>query len=150
MRALEWAVTEPERVERLLVLAVDAVRLRRPDRLVRAAARRDPCDDRYRGGDYYDAAPGDGPHVGPRRRAADRARHLPLAAGDQPPLRPRAQPARTRSAAAAGYAVESYLDHHADKLVYRFDANSYVVLTEAMNSHDVGRGRGGWRPRCPG
>ena len=29
------------------------------------------------------------------------------------------------------YAVESYLDHHAEKLVHRFDANSYVVLTEA-------------------
>jgi homoserine O-acetyltransferase len=41
------------------------------------------------------------------------------------------------------FAVESYLDHHADKLVRRFDANSYVVLTEAMNSHDVGRDRGG-------
>ncbi len=41
------------------------------------------------------------------------------------------------------YAVESYLDHHADKLAGRFDANSYLVLTEAMNSHDVGRGRGG-------
>ena len=41
------------------------------------------------------------------------------------------------------YAVESYLDHHADKLVRRFDANSYLTLTEAMNSHDVGRGRGG-------
>jgi homoserine O-acetyltransferase len=39
--------------------------------------------------------------------------------------------------------VESYLDHHAGKLAGRFDANSYVVLTEAMNSHDVGRGRGG-------
>ena len=25
----------------------------------------------------------------------------------------------------------------------RFDANSYVVLSEAMNHHDVGRGRGG-------
>ena len=41
------------------------------------------------------------------------------------------------------FAVESYLDHHAAKLVSRFDAGSYVVLTEAMNSHDVGRGRGG-------
>jgi homoserine O-acetyltransferase len=41
------------------------------------------------------------------------------------------------------YAVESYLDHHADKLARRFDANSYVVLSEAMNHHDVGRGRGG-------
>ena len=41
------------------------------------------------------------------------------------------------------YAVQSYLDHQADKLVRRFDAGSYVVLTEAMNTHDVGRGRGG-------
>ena len=41
------------------------------------------------------------------------------------------------------YAVESYLDHHGDKLIGRFDAGSYVILTEAMNSHDVGRDRGG-------
>jgi homoserine O-acetyltransferase len=41
------------------------------------------------------------------------------------------------------FAVESYLDHHAAKLVRRFDAGSYVRLTEMMNSHDVGRGRGG-------
>ena len=41
------------------------------------------------------------------------------------------------------FAVASYLDHHADKLARRFDAGSYVVLTETMNSWDVGRGRGG-------
>ena len=41
------------------------------------------------------------------------------------------------------YAVESYLDHQAAKLAKRFDANTYISLTEAMNSHDVGRGRGG-------
>jgi homoserine O-acetyltransferase len=40
------------------------------------------------------------------------------------------------------YAVQSYLDHHGDKLGRRFDPNSYVVLTEAMMSHDIGRGRG--------
>ena len=41
------------------------------------------------------------------------------------------------------YAVESYLDYHGDKLVRRFDANSYLVLSTAMNHHDVGRDRGG-------
>ena len=41
------------------------------------------------------------------------------------------------------YAMESYLQHHGDKLVGRFDANSYLVLSTCMNHHDVGRGRGG-------
>jgi homoserine O-acetyltransferase len=41
------------------------------------------------------------------------------------------------------YAVQSYLEYQGDKLLERFDAGSYVVLTEALNSHDVGRGRGG-------
>ena len=41
------------------------------------------------------------------------------------------------------YAVESYLDHQADKLAARFDANTYIILGEAMNSHDIGRDRGG-------
>ncbi len=41
------------------------------------------------------------------------------------------------------YAIESYLGYHGEKLAGRFDANSYIVLSEAMNHHDVGRGRGG-------
>jgi len=41
------------------------------------------------------------------------------------------------------FAVQSYLDHHASKLARRFDANSYVVLTESMLTHDLGRDRGG-------
>ena len=43
------------------------------------------------------------------------------------------------------FAVESWLHHHGRALVDRFDANSYVTLTRAMDTHDVGRGRGGWR-----
>ena len=41
------------------------------------------------------------------------------------------------------YAVQSYLEYQGAKLVDRFDAGSYVTLTETLSSHDVGRGRGG-------
>lgn len=40
------------------------------------------------------------------------------------------------------YAVESYLRYQGQKLVNRFDANSYVRLTQTSNSHDLARGRG--------
>ena len=43
------------------------------------------------------------------------------------------------------FAVNSYLDYQGRKLTERFDAGSYVTLTEALNRHDVGRGRGGRR-----
>jgi homoserine O-acetyltransferase len=42
-----------------------------------------------------------------------------------------------------GFRVGGWLAYHGGELVARFDANSYVCLTRAMDSHDVGRGRGG-------
>ncbi len=41
------------------------------------------------------------------------------------------------------YAAASYLAHQGDKLVSRFSSESYRVLSEAMDAHDIGRGRGG-------
>jgi len=37
----------------------------------------------------------------------------------------------------------SYQNYQGDKLVKRFNAYSYYALTKTMDSHDVGRGRGG-------
>lgn len=41
------------------------------------------------------------------------------------------------------FEVESYLSHQGTKLRDRFDVRSYLTLLDAMDSHDVGRGRGG-------
>ncbi|HYY12505.1 MAG TPA: homoserine O-acetyltransferase [Kineosporiaceae bacterium] len=143
MRAVEWGVTHPERVERLLVLA--STPYATGDQIAWCAAQLAAirADAGYRGGDYHDAPPGTGPHLG--LGVARRIAHATYRSQPELNLRfgRRPQPGEHPLAGRGRYAVESYLDHQADKLVRRFDAASYVVLTEAMNSHDVGRGRGG-------
>lgn len=43
----------------------------------------------------------------------------------------------------SGFAMASYLDYQGEKLVRRFSQRTYLTLSEAMDAHDVGRGRGG-------
>jgi homoserine O-acetyltransferase len=143
MRALEWAVSQPDRVERLLLLATTAAAT--GDQIAwcasqLAAIRADPG---FSHGDYYDAAAGQGPHLG--LGIARRIAHTTYRSEQELNLRfgRRAQAGEDPFGGGGRFAIESYLDHHAEKLTYRFDANSYLVLSEAMNSHDIGRGRGG-------
>lgn len=42
-----------------------------------------------------------------------------------------------------GYEVQAYLSHQGSKLVRRFRTSSYLALLDAMDSHDVARGREG-------
>ncbi|MFF4979417.1 homoserine O-acetyltransferase [Streptomyces sp. NPDC001046] len=144
MRALEWAVSYPERTGSLLLLATAAAASAEQIAWANIQLHAIRSDPYWRGGDYHDAADGLGPHAG--LGLARRLAHVTYRS--EPELR-----ARFGRAPQGGedpwrggrYQVESYLDHHADKLVRRFDAGSYVTLAHAMNSHDVGRGRGGVR-----
>ena len=156
MRVLEWMVRYPERVRGGLVLgstaAVTADQIGTHTAQIEAIR----MDPRFRGGDYYDAEPGDGPHrgMGVARRIAhltyrsETELDLRFGRGAQSSEDPYGFMATGDSATVdpstrGRFAVESYLDHHADKLARRFDANTYIALTEAMTLFDLGRGRGG-------
>jgi homoserine O-acetyltransferase len=133
MRALEWAVAMPDRVATLFFLASGAVAT--ADQIgtqttQQAAIRADP---RWAGGDYaLDDRPLDG--LGVARRIAHLTYRSAFELGER---------FGTQVQDDGRFAVASYLEHHADKLGRRFDAGSYVLLTEVMNTWDVGRGRGG-------
>jgi len=145
MRAVEWAVTVPERVERLLLLASTAVASADQIAWCHAQVRAITSDPAWAGGDFPRSR-GNVEPSGPvgGLAVARQIAHITYRSADELALRfGRADQPGESVPAGGRYAVESYLDHHGDKLVGRFDAGSYVILTEAMNSHDVGRHRGG-------
>lgn len=139
-RALEWMVGYPDRVRAALVLAVGgratADQIGTQSSQI-AAIKSDPA---WQGGDYYGT--GRSPDTG--LQLARRFAHLTYRGeteldnrfgndgqGDEDPL------------TGGRYAVQSYLQYQGEKLTQRFDAGSYVALTETLSNHDVGRGRGG-------
>ena len=145
MHALEWAITRPERVERLAVIAAPPVTTADQIGLNLVQLEAIRSDPFYRAGNYYDAPDGTGPHHG----LATARRLALLNYRSNTELDERFGRAWQSAVSPLGkggrFAVESYLDFHGNKFTRRFDANSYVTLVQAMNSHDVGRGRGGVR-----
>lgn len=139
-RALEWTVKYPQRVKRAVVVACGAAATAEQIALCSLQIRAIEADPHFRGGDYYDLL--EGPwrgmsiargigQVSYRSELEFQQRFNRGHQNDEHPFE------------GGLYTVESYLEYHGDKLARRFDANSYVVLSRAMNHHDVGRGRGG-------
>lgn len=142
MRALEWAVSYPERTSALLLLATTAAASAEQIAWANIQLQAIRSDPYWRGGDYHDT--GRGPHAGLGQ--ARRIAHVTYRSEPELQVRFGRAPQGTEDPWNGGrYQVASYLDHHAGKLVRRFDAGSYVVLADAMNTHDIGHDRGGTR-----
>ncbi len=139
-RALEWIVSHPDTVRSGLVLAVGARAT--ADQIGTqstqiAAIKSDP---NWQGGDYYGT--GRTPDLG--MKIARRFAHLTYRGEVELDDRFGNDPQGEEDPGTGGrYAVQSYLEHQGAKLLARFDAGTYVALTESLSSHDVGRGRGG-------
>lgn len=145
MRALEWAVSYPDRTDALFLLASTAAASAEQIAWATIQLHAIRSDPHWNGGDYHDAAPAHGPHTG--LGLARRLAHVTYRSEPELHTRFGRAPQPGEHPWHGGrYQVESYLDHHATKLVHRFDAGTYVTLTDAMNSHDIARTRGGTRP----
>ena len=146
-RALEWIVSHPDHVQAALVLAAGARATANQIGTQTSQIAAITADPNWQGGDYHDS--GRTPDAG--LAIARRFAHLTYRGEVELDIRFGNDNQSGENPANRGrYAVQSYLEYHGDKLVDRFDAGSYVVLTETLNSHDVGRGRGGVRKALRG
>ncbi|HUW04520.1 MAG TPA: homoserine O-acetyltransferase [Acidimicrobiales bacterium] len=143
MQALEWAVMYPHRVRSLVPIATCLAASAQQIGWWSTGRRIIRLDRNWRGGDYYDAADGDGPHDG--LALARQISQITFRSDDvftERFGRDVVEP-EERFELWQRFEVERYLEYHGDKLVRRFDANSYLVLTKAMDLHDLARSRGG-------
>lgn len=142
MQVLEWAVTFPERVRSVVPIAT-CVQASAQQIAWGSIGRRAIINDpKWRGGDYYDAAPGDGPHEGlsTARMVAQVTFRSDNVFTDRFG-REMTGGTSTSKSLDGKFEVERYLEYHGDKLVSRFDANSYMTIGKAMDLHDIARGR---------
>jgi homoserine O-acetyltransferase len=130
-QALEWAVSRPEIFGHLVVIAASArhsawgIAFNEAQRLAIEAD-----------ATYHEGRPGGGD----AGLAAARAVALLSYRGYAAYANTQTEPDDNRL---RDFRASSYQRYQGDKLVARFDAYSYVALTRAMDSHHVGRGRGG-------
>jgi homoserine O-acetyltransferase len=147
MMVLEWAIMFPHRVRSVVPIATCVAATAQQIGWWSSGRRVLQLDPKFRGGDYYDAAPGDGPHEG--LALARMISQITFRSDDvftDRFGREVVEPLNGGFSLWQRFEVERYLEYHGNKLVRRFDANSYLLLTKAMDLHDLGRGRGGLDP----
>jgi homoserine O-acetyltransferase len=142
MQVLEWGVMFPERMRAIAPIATTLAASAQQVAWSAVGRTALALDPRFRGGDYYDAEPGDGPFAGLAiARSVAQITYRSAEVFDDRFARELVDP-RSVFGHWDRFQVESYLDYHGEKLVRRFDANSYLALNRTMDLHDLSRDRG--------
>ncbi|MEO8359610.1 MAG: homoserine O-acetyltransferase [Vicinamibacteria bacterium] len=131
MRALEWAASYPQRVASIAALGAPARHSAWAigwNAIARSALLADP---KFLEGRY---APSDPPRSGlAAARATSMLSYRSFEGFDE---------RFGRKIEDGRFEVERWLDRHGESFVERFDANSWLTLSKAMDTHDIARGRG--------
>jgi homoserine O-acetyltransferase len=138
MQALQWAVDYPDRVGSVLFLASTPRSSAQNIAFNEIGRQAIYADPNWRRGDYYGGAR---PEAG--LAVARMVGHITYMSEFS--LRTKFD-RRLQDSERLGYsfdtefAVESYLKHQGEKFVQRFDANSYLYITKAIDYFDIGAG----------
>jgi homoserine O-acetyltransferase len=135
-KALEMALGQPDRVARLIILSA-GFRLGAQGLAFNAVARHSIVNDPgFKNGDYYD---GPGPLAG--LSAARMLAHITYLSeeslGRKFGRRLQGKERPDFTLAGVEFEVESYLRHQAENFVARYDANSYLYMTRAVDYYDA-------------
>ena len=142
-QALEWAVAHPQLVEKVIVVAATAALTAQAIAFSEVGRQAILADPRWQGGDYL---PGQGPNAG--LSIARMLAMITYQSEEGMELRFARQPARKQNVSAPSgftdmserFDVEGYLYYQGESLVKRFDANSYLYISRAMDLYDVSEG----------
>lgn len=140
MQALEWAASYPERVRAAIVIASTARHSAQQIAFNEVGRQAIMADPDWHGGDYYDGnAPARGLAV------ARMVGHITYMS-DESMREKFGRKLRVKDSEneilGADFEVENYLRYRGSQFVTRFDANSYIYITKAMDYFDLSNGRG--------
>ncbi len=142
-QALEWAVAHPELVENVTVVAATASLTAQAIAFSEVQRQTILSDPRWQNGDYM---PGQGPEAG--LSIARMLAMITYQSEEAMELRFARQPARNQNVTPPSgftdlgerFDVEGYLYYQGQSLVKRFDANSYLYISRAMDLYDISEG----------
>ena len=141
MQALEWAVMFPDRVDACIPIATCARTGSRAIAFNECARRAILLDPNFQRGDYYDSPEDKRPHAGlALARMIGTITYLSDEIMQELFGRKRAESTSLAHELHARFDVERYLHDEGEKLVKRFDANTYLYMSRALDLHDIGRG----------
>ncbi len=142
-QALEWAISYPELVRKVVVVAATAALTAQAVAFSEVERQAIMADPRWQGGDYQaDQGPSAGLAI------ARMLGMITYQSEESMEMRFARRPAQGRNLVTpSGYTtfgnsfdVESYLYHQGQALVKRFDANSYLYISRAMDLYDASEG----------
>lgn len=138
MQVLEWLVSHPNRLQSAIAIATTAKHSPQQIAFNEVARQAIMADPHWKEGNYYDGPPpakglavarmvGHITYMSDKSMAEKFGRQLKL---EKKPFK-----------FTADFEVEGYLHYHGDNFVKRFDANTYLYITKALNLYDAARGK---------